>query len=141
MVGQLDNSAMTMLATTFGLSWIALSSVFRCDLPGEPVLFSDRPCRNAVIVELKEVPMLQSIALTDSELSAILGDERPSPADQSRTRLQPAKPGASRSQACAEARADLRSVQMRRRKGYSLAEGVQLEGQAQKHKDTIRANC
>lgn len=132
---------MTTLTTTLGLAWIALSSVFKCDLPGEPVLFSDRPCQNAVIVELKDVPKVQSIALTDSDLGTLRGDERQSPSNRSRPRLHKAKPGKSRTQVCADARIELRSVQMRRRKGYSLAEGVQLASQAQKFKDTIRANC
>lgn len=132
---------MTTFTFMIGLSWIALSSVFRCDLPGEPVLFSDRPCKNAVVVQLKDVPQMQSIALTDSDLGALLGDERQSPSARSQPRLRQPKPGMSRTQACAEAKADLRSVQMRRRKGYSLAEGVQLEGLAQKHKDAIRTNC
>ncbi len=92
-------------------------------------------------MELKEVPKLQSIALTDSQLGAILGDERPLTAAHTRPRSQSARPAGSPAQACAKARADLRSVQMRRRKGYSLAEAVQLEGQEQKHRDEIRASC
>jgi hypothetical protein len=132
---------MTNLTSTLALSWIALSSVFRCDVPGEPVLFSDRPCQNAVVVNLKEVPKVQSVALTDSDLGILLGDEEQSPSNRSHPRLRQAKPAISRIQACADARADLRTVQMRRRKGYSLAEGVQLASQAQKHKDAIRTNC
>lgn len=105
------------------------------------MLFSDRPCQNAVVVELKDVPKMQSIALTDSDLGTLLGDERQAPSNRTQPRLRHAKPTISRTQACADARTDLRSVQMRRRKGYSLAEGVQLSGQAQKYKDAIRTNC
>lgn len=129
------------LTSLLALSWIALSSVFRCDLPGEPVLFSDRPCQNAVVVDLKEVPRMQSVALTDADLGILLGDKEQSLPNRSPTRSRQAKPAMSRTQACADARTDLRTVQMRRRKGYSLAEGVQLASQAQKHKDAIRTNC
>ena len=132
---------MNDLTSLLALSWIALSSVFRCDLPGEPVLFSDRPCQNGVVVDLKEVPRVQSVALTDSDLGILLGDGEQTPSKRSPKRSRQAKPAMSRTQACADARADLRTVQMRRRKGYSLAEGVQLASQAQKHKDAIRTNC
>ena len=132
---------MNDLTSLLALSWIALSSVFRCDTPGEPVLFSDRPCQNAVVVDLKEVPKMQSVALNDSDTRSLLNHEEDSPSSRSHPRLRQAKPAMSRTQACANAKADLRTIQMRRRKGYSLAEGVQLASQAQKHKDAIRTNC
>lgn len=84
---------------------------------------------------------MQSVALTDADLGILLGDKEQSLPNRSPTRSRQAKPAMSRTQACADARTDLRTVQMRRRKGYSLAEGVQLASQAQKHKDAIRTNC
>ena len=137
-----DNGNMITTTPLLGLSWIALSAIYRCDLPGEPVLFADRPCPNGVIIELRQPPTMHSVALTDADLAVVLGTAAKPVAQTARqSRHQRDRTTSTEAKACADAKADLRAIQMKRRKGYSLAEGVRLEGQAAKHRDTIRENC
>ena len=115
--------------------------VFRCQTPGEPPLFSDLPCPHGTRIELSAAPLIQSVGVEPSGFGSDESVRSRSGSGMQRKAVSARTATSSRAERCAAARTGLRSVQMQRRKGYSIAEGAQLEAQLREHKDTIRASC
>lgn len=119
-------------------------SVFRCETPGEPPLFSDLPCPDATAFELPTVPLIQSVGVESIDFGS---SGAPSTGRSSGTAAKRTGRGsgrfmvASRAERCEDARVAMRNIQMKRRKGYSIAEGAQLEAQMREEKEAIRSNC
>lgn len=128
----------TAITATF---LIALAApVFRCEIPGEPPLFSDLPCPHGTLLHLEPAPLIQSVGtpLMDSltDVATVDARQHRSPRPSVRRTTQPSK-----ADRCEVARTGLRAVQMKKRKGYSLAEATQLEAEQREFKDEIRATC
>ncbi len=131
------------------LLWMpSTAAIYRCQVPGEPVTFADRPCRNGVVVELQPTSTVSMAPLTEAErqqLDAAARENRArSEARQkalARTRARLAEDVRRSERACHEARQDLEALKLRKRKGYSLADSVRLAGRADELRETIRDNC
>jgi hypothetical protein len=120
---------------------LALSAtVFVCQAPGEAPLFSDLPCPHGTTLQIEPAPLIQSVGPVSIGAEA----DNPSRVTTSRAstgRSQGRQVTVSRVELCEKARTGLREVQMKKRKGYSLAEAAQLESDLQEHRGTIRASC
>jgi hypothetical protein len=115
--------------------------VFRCEAPGEPPLFSDLPCPHGTRIELSAAPLIQSVGVEQSGFAPPEKATSLSTSGAKRKSVSARLTATSRAERCEAARTALRGVQMKRRKGYSIAEGAQLEAQLREHKDTIRSSC
>lgn len=132
---------MDIIAAMVTTLFIALANpVFRCETPGQPPLFSDLPCPHGTLLHLQPAPLIQSVGTPPGDsLSDIAGidavkQRRNQPAGHRTARV-------SKADRCQTARTGLRGVQMKKRKGYSLAEAAQLEAEQREFKDEIRASC
>ncbi len=143
-----DDVGMTTLLLTALLWMPSAAAIYRCETPGEPVEFADRPCRNAVVVELQAISTIRMTPLTDTErqqleASAHSNRERAKARQKqlARTRARLAQDVRRADQACQDARQDLQALKLRKRKGYSLADSVRLAGRADELRNIIRGNC
>ena len=137
------------LGATLGATvFLVASPIYQCHMDGEPPIFSDRPCRGAVAVEIDvregvhfaplselEQTKLQELA----EASHARRVEQQRLRRQARLREQLAAELADR--ACQEAREGLRELRLQRRQGYSLAEAARLEDRAAELRDSAREHC
>ncbi len=110
------------------------SPVYRCELPCEPPLFSDLPCTHGSMVDVQPAPLIQSVSTPIADTR----DEQSSDADEPRRVMRSSSRRSvmiSKVEQCESARTGLRAVQMKKRKGYSLAEAAQLEAALREHRD------
>ncbi len=124
------------------------ATIYRCFAEGQPPLYSDYPCKNAVSHRLSEpsglsIPPLSAAERTRlkalakrQEISAArhsaLGKQRQRQIQATRTQ---------RRQNCAEARQKLKEHNTRRRQGYRLADSRQLAKTLNSLKQQRRNNC
>lgn len=143
-----DDGGMTTLLIT-ALFWMpTTAAIYRCQIPGEPVTFADRPCRNGVVVELQPTTTVSITPLTDAQRQQLddaaranreRAEQRQKQLARTRARLEEDVRRAAR--ACQDARQGLEALKLRKRKGYSLADSVRLAGRADELRETIRDNC
>ena len=129
----------------------AAAEVYRCEIPGQPVLYSQFQCPPAHqqqtispdpqnLIEIPELSSAQAAALR--RLQQDLDDDR-ARAQRARTkaRQQHAKKIAARKTLCNEARNELETLQVRKRKGYSAAEAGKLAERGRELRQLRKANC
>ena len=138
---------MLQLLLTFVLM-IAASTIYRCSVAGEPVMFSDLPCPGGDPVTMRSANTVSMAPLTESEqhrLDALRkdADERAKHRRQAlrRQRARLAEDTRRAEAACRDARNQLEALKLRKRKGYTLAEGVRIAQLATTLRETVRANC
>ncbi len=137
------------LLFAIALSFIAGGShIYRCEVADGPPLFSDLPCRGGTLVEIATGSVVSMTPLTPQErerLAALSDSSEARAADRRRARKQAR--ALSRAEAeqkrkqCTGARSQLRALEVRRRKGYSLAESVKMARLTDALKEAVRANC
>ncbi|MCP5181425.1 MAG: hypothetical protein H6994_16155 [Pseudomonadales bacterium] len=128
----------SLLITT--VAWVSIAAIFRCEPPGEPVLYSDRPCEGAHEIQVQTPPQLGSVP---TPVSGKRVDTKAAAAPRTRPRRTAATRSTleDRVRACDAARTGLRGVQLRRRRGYTIAEGARLADEAEEYKEVMRENC
>ena len=126
----------------------ATSTMYRCAVPGEPVMFSDLPCPGGARVSVKTGNTVSMAPLTEGEqrrLDALqkAAEKRTSQRRQAlrRQRARLAEDTRRAEAACRSARNQLEALKLRKRKGYTLVEGVRIAQLATTLRETVRANC
>jgi len=132
------DSPFNHLAGSFILIFTA--TVFVCESPGEAPLFLDLPCPHGTALRIDPAPLIQSVGISaESTGEAAFAKGSNSGATAKRNPSRPATIW--RVQLCETARTGLRAVQLKKRKGHSIAEAAQLESELREQRETIRENC